>query len=76
VELPDMKKITLSICLLFCAGTPFAQNYPVRNVTVAGRKMACRSFGLENRKPGDPVIIFESGLGMPGDNFEVLFNNL
>src|SRR5258708_5628446 len=71
-----MKKIILSISFLFCTGMLFAQNYPVKNVTVAGKKMAYRSFGLENRKPGDPVLIFESGLGTPGDNYEVLFNNL
>ena len=71
-----MKKITLSISFLLCAATLIAQNYPVKNVTVAGKKMAYRSFGLENRKPGDPVLLFESGLGTPGDNYEVLFNNL
>ena len=72
ISLPGMKKIILSISFLFCTGMLFAQNYPVKNVTVAGKKMAYRSFGLENRKPGDPVLIFESGLGTPGDNYEVM----
>lgn len=40
---------------------------------VDGKKMAYKSFGLENRKPGEPVLVFESGFGSGGGAYEVLF---
>ena len=45
-------------------------------MVAAGKKMTYRSVGLENRKPGEPVLIFESGLGTPGDNCQGLFGTL
>jgi len=71
-----MKKIFILISLLFLKSALFAQSYPVKEVMVAGKKMAYRSFGLENHKPGEPVLIFESGLGTPGDNYQGLFGTL
>lgn len=32
-----------------------------------------KSYGLETRKAGDPVLVFESGLGSGGGSFEILF---
>lgn len=50
------------------------QSPPVRKfVTVAGKKMCYISAGLEKRKPGEPVIIFEAGFGAAGT---LIFNNI
>lgn len=41
-------------------------------ITVAGKKMAYRSFGLTNRKAGEPVIVFEGGGGSGKESFGFL----
>lgn len=38
--------------------------------------MAYESFGLRTRRAGDPVLVFESGLGAYSGNFQVLFPGL
>jgi pimeloyl-ACP methyl ester carboxylesterase len=46
-------------------------------VTVAGKKMSYTSFGLNNRRPGEPVVIFEAGFGASGAvDFTVLYSGL
>jgi pimeloyl-ACP methyl ester carboxylesterase len=39
---------------------------PTRTVTVEGRSMRIMTAGLDQRKPGEPVVILESGAGEPG----------
>jgi pimeloyl-ACP methyl ester carboxylesterase len=39
---------------------------PRQYLTVAGKKMSYTSFGLADRKPGEPVIVFEAGFGASG----------
>jgi pimeloyl-ACP methyl ester carboxylesterase len=51
-------------------------NYQTEFVSVDGKIMAYESFGLTARKPGDPVLIFESGLGASSRNFQLLFPTL
>ncbi|NIJ54680.1 alpha/beta fold hydrolase [Dyadobacter arcticus] len=51
-------------------------NLPSKFVNVSGKKMAYKAFGLENRKPGQAIILFESGLGAGGDSYEPLFTSL
>jgi pimeloyl-ACP methyl ester carboxylesterase len=41
-------------------------HYTRQYITVAGKKMSFTSFGLANRRPGKPVVIFEAGFGAPG----------
>ncbi len=38
--------------------------------------MAYQSFGLTTRHAGDPVLVFESGLGAYAGNFQILFPTL
>lgn len=38
---------------------------------VRGKKMSYKTFNLENRKPDQPILVFEHGLG--GGNFEQVF---
>jgi pimeloyl-ACP methyl ester carboxylesterase len=41
-----------------------------RFVTVDNTRIWINTIGLENRKTGQPVIIFESGMGTPMDNWD------
>lgn len=53
-----------------------AQFSLAQSVTVDGKKMHYASFGLENRKPGEPVLVFESGMGSGGGAYGMLFPGL
>src|ERR1700722_6042203 len=54
--------------------THWAQSPPVRQfVTVAGKKMCYTSSGLKDRKPGEPVIVFEAGFSAAGT---LVFNTI
>lgn len=48
----------------------YAQSREVKSATVDGKKMGYSTFNLANRKEGDPVLVFESGLG--GGTFDPL----
>lgn len=50
--------------------------YQTEFVSFDGTKMAYKSFGLKTRKTGNPVLVFESGLGAYGENFQILFPSL
>lgn len=41
----------------------YAQQNESKLVVVDGKKMACKTFNIENRKVGEPILVFESGLG-------------
>jgi pimeloyl-ACP methyl ester carboxylesterase len=64
--------------LLLGSGGAWAQpaNPPTEYVTVAGKKMACQSAGLATRKPGEPVVVFEGGVGAGLENFTPLWPGL
>jgi pimeloyl-ACP methyl ester carboxylesterase len=52
------------------AQTRYSRQY----LSVAGKKMAYETFGLANRRPGDPILIFEAGFAASGSmNFTHLF---
>lgn len=51
--------------------------YTRQFITVYGKRMCYESFGLKNRHPGDPVLVFEGGFGVAGaENFDKLFPKL
>lgn len=51
--------------------------YPRQYITVAGKKMSFTSFGLANRRSGEPVVIFEGGFGVAGaQDFTCLYPGL
>lgn len=54
---------TLSLFALIFSISIFAQKNDSKLAIVAGKKMAYKTFNLENRKDGEPVLVFESGLG-------------
>ncbi len=41
-----------------------------RFITIDNSKIWINTIGIENRKEGQPVIVFESGLGTPMDNWD------
>jgi pimeloyl-ACP methyl ester carboxylesterase len=44
-----------------------AQPHYIRQyLTIAGKKMSYTSFGLDARRPGQPVVVFEAGFGATG----------
>jgi pimeloyl-ACP methyl ester carboxylesterase len=61
--------LVLAVALLIL-GFPLVHegqpHYPRQYITVAGKKMSFSSFGLTNRRSGEPVIIFEGGFGASG----------
>jgi len=65
--------------LLFAISTTITSchdKFQTAFVRVDGKKMAYESFGLMNRRAGDPVLVFESGLGSDSRNFQILFPTL
>jgi len=45
-------------------------------VVINGKKVAYSSNGLQTRKPGEPLIVFENGALSYKENFDTLFNYL
>lgn len=41
-----------------------------RFITIDGNKIRVNTIGTDNRKAGQPVVVFESGLGTPMDNWD------
>ena len=62
----------------FLIGNCEAQNSlpPTRTVSVDGKAMRIWTAGLESRKPGQPVIILESGGGGGLDHFKPIFGQV
>jgi pimeloyl-ACP methyl ester carboxylesterase len=61
-----MRKILLHIIILISLNLS-AQN---RFLTIDSTKIWINTLGIENRKEGQPVVVFESGLGTPMDNWD------
>lgn len=61
-----MRSILLSVTFLICF-TAYSQK---RFVTIDNTKIWVNTIGIENRKSGQPVVVFESGLGTPMDNWD------
>ncbi|MEM7551957.1 MAG: alpha/beta hydrolase [Bacteroidota bacterium] len=58
---------SILIFLVFLSAECFAQT---RFVTVDGYKTRVNTISIENRKEGQPVVVFESGHGVPMDNWD------
>ena len=53
-----------------------AQTRPTRMVVVEGKAMRIWSAGMESRKPGQPVVVLESGAGAGLDHFKPIFSQV
>ncbi|MCE7055647.1 alpha/beta hydrolase [Algoriphagus sp. AGSA1] len=57
-------KIILGVLFLMaCKSSIYAQHGKNKPVVVDGKKIAYKTFNIENRKVGEPILVFESGLG-------------
>lgn len=64
-----MKKYLSLLFYLLFALSAFSQT---RFLNIDGTKIAVNTIGIENRKPGQPVVVFESGLGTPMGNWNTV----
>ncbi|MEL7122318.1 MAG: alpha/beta hydrolase [Bacteroidota bacterium] len=62
-----MKQNLFLLSLLFLSLQSLAQK---RFITINESKIWINTIGIEERKEGQPVIVFESGFGTPMDNWE------
>ena len=62
----EMKYIFLLIPFLYSLNT-YAQS---RFISIDSTKIWINTIGLEDRKTGQPIVVFESGLGTPMDNWD------
>ncbi len=61
-----MRKILLSIIILLSLNLSAQKRF----ITIDSTKIWINTIGIENRKKGQPVVVFESGLGTPMDNWD------
>ena len=66
------------LVLILLSGNCEAQSpqLPTRMVMVDGKAMRIWTAGLENRKPGQPVVILESGGGAGLEHFKPIFGQI
>jgi len=67
-----MKLTLLTISILISLNT-FSQN---RFITIDSTKIWINTIGIENRKEGQPVIVFESGWGTPMGHWNRILNGV
>lgn len=61
-----MKIILILLTLLISTGLSGQKRF----ITIDGNKIRVNTIGTDNRKAGQPVVVFESGLGTPMDNWD------
>lgn len=66
-------KTTLTIFSLLLGFNLYSQK---RFITVDSAKIWVNTIGIENRKEGQPTIVFESGLGTPMDNWDKVLSGV
>ncbi|QRY60303.1 alpha/beta fold hydrolase [Sphingobacterium siyangense] len=62
--------------MLFFVSIGVIQTYAQETANIKGIRTSYWVKGLEKRKANEPIVIFESGIGMSGNNFSVLFPKL
>ena len=67
-----MKLTLLTISILISLNT-FSQK---RFITIDSTKIWINTIGIENRKEGQPVIVFESGHGTPMGHWDKILNGV
>lgn len=63
----------LFLITFFAMSSVLAQVSERKLISINNKNMAYRTFGLENRKIGEPIVVFESGLGSSGGSNGSLF---
>lgn len=62
----------LLFLLIVITAIPGSVNARIQKVNVDGTLIAVQTSGLENRKEGEPVIVFESGFGTPMGHWDTI----
>lgn len=65
--------VTFIITAFFSITSVFSQTSDRKFVSINNKKMAYKTFGLEERKANEPIVVFESGLGSGGGSYGSLF---
>lgn len=71
-----MKSRVLAIIVGIIPFWAAAQSSQTKYITINNIQTAYKSSGLESRPENKPVVIFESGIGMGGGNFDTVFPHL
>ncbi len=66
--------ITFLSIILFSNTLVFSQTSERKFVSINNKQTAYKTFGLENRKDNEPVVVFEAGLGSGGGSYGSLFS--
>ena len=67
-----MKNVLLAIAILISLSAYSQKRY----ITIDSTKIWINTIGLENRKEGQPLIVFESGSGTPMDNWDKVLDGV
>lgn len=65
--------ITFILTITFSVSLVYSQISERKFVSINNKKMAYKTFGVENRKINEPIVVFESGLGSGGGSYGSLF---
>jgi len=69
-----MKSIIIAVCITFFSITlVFSQTSERKFISINNKQMAYKTFGLDERKADEPIVVFESGLGSGGGGYGSLF---
>lgn len=69
-----MKSIlTVALITFFSITSAFSQISVRKFISINNKQMAYRTFGLEERKANEPIVVFESGLGSGGGAYGSMF---
>jgi pimeloyl-ACP methyl ester carboxylesterase len=66
-------RLALIVVTILISLNSFSQK---RFITIDSTKIWINTIGIENRKEGQPVIVFESGLGTPMGNWDRILNGV
>ncbi|WP_128543223.1 alpha/beta fold hydrolase [Larkinella soli] len=66
-----MNRIFPLLSLLLLYGRGYSQ---IRKITIDGTRIAVQTAGLETRKEGRPVVVFESGFGTPMGHWDTILD--
>jgi pimeloyl-ACP methyl ester carboxylesterase len=66
-----------TLLLAFLLGlTSFLSSGQTQFIAIDGTKIQIQTKGVQSRKPGQPVVVFESGLGTPLGNWDTIFDEV
>jgi hypothetical protein len=68
-----IQRITLTVFLLLASYTSYPQ---ARFITNQGTKIRINTRGTEDRREGQPLIVFESGYGMPMGHWDIILDGV